>query len=130
MIPREGPAEAPRFEAGQTWRYRTRALEPQSRLTILQVDGATAHVHLRGIRLRTSSGRRVESIFLPIAVKVLARSVVALEPRRDRAFAALREEWLAHHDTRGRGHVTVEPRRFLAMFDQMSYVESEDGSVC
>jgi hypothetical protein len=30
----------------------------------------------------------------------------------------LRDEWIAHNDTRGQGHFTVEPHRFLAMFDQ------------
>jgi hypothetical protein len=75
------------FAAGQTWTYKTRASEPQSRLVIRRIDeypkvGRIVHVTIVNLVLRRTPGGKEEPWQLahaPIAEAALRKSVGKLE---------------------------------------------------
>jgi hypothetical protein len=79
-------ATHPKYKPGQTWRYRTRAGEEQSTLTILRVErspkaGTIVHVGLAGLRMKNPQapgGETDSASHLPFTEKAVDDSVTTV----------------------------------------------------
>ena len=75
-----------KFQVGQTWKYKTRAGEEGSTLTVLKVEsgpdtGVIVHVALRGIRVtnpHAPGGFITQANRLPMAEEALQKSVTEM----------------------------------------------------
>ncbi|NJK99252.1 MAG: hypothetical protein HC838_17265 [Spirulinaceae cyanobacterium RM2_2_10] len=73
------------FAVGQVWSYQSRAVEPDSTLTIVQIDAVedaeTIHISLAGLKMinpHVASGFGTAIAHLPITVPALQASVTEL----------------------------------------------------
>lgn len=84
-------------------------------LIILDLEGQTAHVHLKHLKLTTPSGQEVKELFLPIGVDALRKSVTTRVPDKENPMVhqAMVTRWEAQHDTRGQGQFDLPLGEFL-----------------
>jgi len=76
------------FAPGQVWKYKTRANEPDSRITIVRVDaddpeyGNIVHIYVSDLDITNAAAPGGKTTFvnhMPYAEEILAESVVELE---------------------------------------------------
>lgn len=114
------------FEAGQIWRYRTRAGEEQSRAYIARVDtlpdGAPAfHLRLDGVRIATpcledGSGVQTELPHVPVSLQTLQTSLTELQASQQ-PMPDISEGWQQWKDAQG-GIFTITLAEILDTVEQ------------
>jgi len=119
------------FKVGQVWRYKTRAGEEKSTLTVLKVEKFTntdtiVHVRVDGVKIynpAVPSGYTGEIGHMPLQKKALLGSVISVVGQNDTTLALLTgyAQWRAAKDSGKAGYFVIDVQQAITSIDSVMH---------
>ena len=117
------------FKVGQIWKYKTRAGEEASTLTVLKVEKFTntdtiVHVRIDGVKIyspTSPSGYSDEIGHMPFQKKALLGSIVSIIGQNDTTLALLTgyAEWRNAKDSGKAGYFVINVQKAITSIDSV-----------